>query len=299
MVKLLERTRAINAGWVYSKDLRVCGNRPDFDGHVILCPLELHQRGTVSKSDADVILCSSLLAEGGLNHYAYLNYNRTPRFTSANSPMVELVATAAKAYDCKLVPSSTKGKATDYYISRNTFKRWEGNPISKLVHEWKINCLATQKTIPSWVFQLPDEQIALFLRVFIDCDGWMSVRGSSFVSRYNSGKSNTSKADWPACVTPWHYRHVYLQRKWLCWCLDMVNDYGGEMAGTSKFVGQSRKARSRCDRIRQKAGRMLPLYGMPGVERNLCRSKSSLIAQKDMSGVRYIHSPCHCSNGEY
>ncbi len=170
------RTRAIGAGWVHSKDLRVCGNRPDFDGHVVLTPLALQQKGTISRSDADVILCAALLAEGGLTHYDYLNYNRTPRFTSADAPMVELVATAAKEYDCKLVPSTAKGEATDYYITRNTLKRWEGNPISKLVHEWKINCLATQKTIPSWVFQLPDEQIALFLRVFIDCDGWMSVR---------------------------------------------------------------------------------------------------------------------------
>ncbi|HLX41605.1 MAG TPA: DNA translocase FtsK, partial [Ktedonobacteraceae bacterium] len=180
--KASRRTRAIDAGWVHSKDLRVCGTRPDFDGHVVLTPLALQQKGTISHSDADVILCSALLAEGALNHYAYLNYNRTPRFTSADFPMVELVATAAKEYDCKLMPSSTKGKATDYYISRNSFKRWEGNPISKLIHDWKINCLATQKTIPPWVFQLPDEQIALFLRVFIDCDGWICARTKGTVS---------------------------------------------------------------------------------------------------------------------
>ncbi len=53
--KAARRTRAIGAGWVHSKDLRVCGNRPDFDGHVILTPLALQQKGTISHSDADVI----------------------------------------------------------------------------------------------------------------------------------------------------------------------------------------------------------------------------------------------------
>jgi DNA segregation ATPase FtsK/SpoIIIE-like protein len=53
--KAARRTRAIDAGWVHSKDLRVCGNRPDFDGHVILTPLALQQKGKISHSDADVI----------------------------------------------------------------------------------------------------------------------------------------------------------------------------------------------------------------------------------------------------
>jgi ribosomal protein S25 len=174
--KASRRTRAIDAGWVQTKDLRVCGNRPNFNGHVILCPSEVYQLGTAPRSDADVVLCAALLAEGGLNRYDYMNFNRTPRFSSADPLMVELVATAAKEYDCNLVLSKTKSKGSiDYYISRNVFKKWTGNPISKLVHDWGMDCLATQKTIPDWVFQLPNEQIALFLRVFVDCDGWIDA----------------------------------------------------------------------------------------------------------------------------
>ncbi len=61
--KATRRTRAIDAGWVQTKDLRVCGNRPHFAGHVILCPLNLQQQGTVARSDADVILCAALLSD--------------------------------------------------------------------------------------------------------------------------------------------------------------------------------------------------------------------------------------------
>src|SRR5581483_3778620 len=57
------RTRASKAGWVKTRDLRVCGK--DFAGHVILCPLSLSQHGTVTRNDADIVLCSALLAEGG------------------------------------------------------------------------------------------------------------------------------------------------------------------------------------------------------------------------------------------
>src|SRR6266480_274899 len=175
--KAMRRTRTINPGWVQAKDLRVCGNRPHFDGHVILCPLTIQQQGTALRSDADVILCAALLAEGSLNQYDSLTYMRTPRFTNADPLMVELVAGAVKEYDCRLVLSTSKSKGPiDYYISKTTRKgRGTGNPVARLVHEWEIDCLATQKGIPAWVFQLPDEQIALFLRVFFDCDGWFDA----------------------------------------------------------------------------------------------------------------------------
>jgi len=174
--KPTRRTRASNAGWVQAKDLRICGNRPNFDGHVILCPTVLQQRGTVSRSDADVILCAALLAEGSLNAYEYMSYRRSPRFSSADPLIVELVATAAKEYDCKVVLSQNMRKGSiDYYITRNSLKGRGGNPISRLVDAWGINCRATEKGIPEWVFQLPDEQAALFLRIFIDCDGWFDA----------------------------------------------------------------------------------------------------------------------------
>src|SRR6266496_4653337 len=48
--KAMRRTRTINPGWVQAKDLRVCGNRPHFDGHVILCPLTIQQQGTALSS---------------------------------------------------------------------------------------------------------------------------------------------------------------------------------------------------------------------------------------------------------
>ena len=54
--KAMRRTRAIKNGWVLVENLRVCGTRPNFDGHAILCPLVLTQQGKAEKSDADVIL---------------------------------------------------------------------------------------------------------------------------------------------------------------------------------------------------------------------------------------------------
>ncbi len=179
--KATRRTRAINAGWVHTKDLLVTGKRPHFDGHVLLAPIALHQQGTVSCSDADVILCAALLAEGGLNSTGRSNISKqsmgTPRFTNADPLLVGLVASAAKEYGCQLVvsPHLVKGNI-DYYISQVTRGgRNSINPVAQLVCDWKINCLATQKRIPDWVFQLPDEQIALFLRVFVDCDGWFDA----------------------------------------------------------------------------------------------------------------------------
>lgn len=181
--KAMRRTRAIGAGWVRAEELRVCGNRPNFEGHVILCPRSLQQQGTVQRKDADVILCAALLAEGGLNSTGRANLLKrslgTPRFTNADAPMVNLVDVAAREYGCQLVlsPHKTKGNI-DYYISQIVSGGQSSrNPVAQLVCDWKINCLATQKRIPEWVFQLPDDQIALFLRVFIDCDGWISVRG--------------------------------------------------------------------------------------------------------------------------
>jgi hypothetical protein len=136
----------------------------------------LQQRGAVSQSDADVILCAALLAEGSLNEYEYMSYRLSPRFSSADPLIVELVATAAKEYDCKVVLSQNKSKnSIDYYITRNSLKGREGNPISRLVYAWSMNCRTTEKVIPGWVFQLPDEQVALFLRIFIDCDGWLDA----------------------------------------------------------------------------------------------------------------------------
>ncbi len=179
--KAVRRTRAIDAKWVLTKDLQVTGNRPHFDGHVLLAPLALQQRGGVSRSDADVILCAALLAEGSLNNTGRSNLSKqsvgTPRFTNADPLMVGLVASAAKEYGCQLVLSPHKIKGDiDYYISQITrVGRNATNPVGQLVCDWGINCLATQKRIPEWVFQLPNEQIALFLRVFIDCDGWFDA----------------------------------------------------------------------------------------------------------------------------
>jgi DNA segregation ATPase FtsK/SpoIIIE-like protein len=177
------RTRAIKAGWVQTKDLRVCGNRSNFDGHVILSPLSLQQEGTLARGDAEVILCAAFLAEGGLNTAGRSHLSAsslgTPRISNANAPIVALVASAAMMYGCRLVVSHslTRGNV-DYSISRIDGEgRGKSNPIAQLVCDWGMNCLATQKRIPDWVFQLPNKQIALFLRMFVDCDGWITVRG--------------------------------------------------------------------------------------------------------------------------
>lgn len=209
------RTRAINAGWVMAKDLRACGNRPNFDGHVLLCPTTLHQQGTVTRPDADVILCAAILAEGCVTKPGKVG------FTNADAPMVALVSQAAAYYGCELVPNSTRSSDDcQYRIRRKKFVPRAGykfcagcgieklleefyahqcgfggrsgrckvcdtpkqkqllkgktgpNPIAELVKDWEMLGHATTKKIPSWVFHLPDEQIATFLRVFVDCDGW-------------------------------------------------------------------------------------------------------------------------------
>src|SRR6266571_4024681 len=41
------RIRAINAGWLKANDIRMSGNRPNFGGHVVLCPTSLQQKGDV------------------------------------------------------------------------------------------------------------------------------------------------------------------------------------------------------------------------------------------------------------
>jgi hypothetical protein len=86
---------------------------------------------------------------------------------------------AAKYYDCVLVPNLPKDKPNiQYRIVKTSRSKGGGryaetkNGVLALLKEWKMTGTATEKSIPSWVFQLPDEQIATFLRVFVDCDGW-------------------------------------------------------------------------------------------------------------------------------
>ena len=162
------RTRAIQAGWVAAKDIRVCGNRPDFDGHVLLCPISLQQQGTLRRPEEDIILCAVLLAEGGLTRPS------TVRFTSAAPQIVAAMSKASEVYGCEIVPIPTKGKTSviDYRISKSHVGN--ENKVNLLIQEWGLSgCSALQKQVPQWVFQLPNDQIALFLRMFFDCDGWI------------------------------------------------------------------------------------------------------------------------------
>src|SRR5258708_9483335 len=152
--KAARRTRAIKNGWIPAQDLRVCGNRPNFEGHAILCPLSLNQQGKEEKNDADVILCAVLLAEGGLNSVGPRSSGGrwgSPRFTNADAPIVELVASAAMAYGCQAVvsPHKIKGDIHPYITQIGGSGRNKRNPVAQLVCEWGINCLATQKRIPA------------------------------------------------------------------------------------------------------------------------------------------------------
>lgn len=84
----------------------------------------------------------------------------------------------AESYQCEVVPIPGKGKATiiDYRICGRERRPGRRNPINERVREWGMDgCSALHKRLPEWIFQLPQAQLALFLRTFIDCDGWFDI----------------------------------------------------------------------------------------------------------------------------
>jgi plasmid stabilization system protein ParE len=157
---------ALTAGWVQAKDLQVCGTRPNGDGHMLLCPTSIQQQGTRSRSDAEVVLCAVLLTEGGLRRPA------ATRLRHASAEMGAVVqAGEPSAGSVASVALPTSPAIDDRLCS--TVRRDRGGQVIPPVRAWEREAGSAMTTcLPEWVFQLPHEQIALFLRVLVDRDGW-------------------------------------------------------------------------------------------------------------------------------
>lgn len=163
------RMRVVDAGWVDAGDIRVSGTRPYHAvGHAILCPTRIEQSGAIRQQEADIVICAVLLAEGSLtgNHIG---------FSSADTHIVHCMQTAVATYGCEVRQRSKY----DYDICICPSARAQGmrkNPIIPIIESWGMHGeLAKHKVIPDWVFELPHDQLALFLRIFFDCDGWVDA----------------------------------------------------------------------------------------------------------------------------
>lgn len=171
------RLRVTESGWVNAGDIRLSGTRPSYTGHVILCPKSLMQVGTKRVPDSDVILCAVLLAEGGLT-------GRDVRFTSGDRGIIDLMSRAAAAYSCSLRHSDEYTHIIRMNAEIKHVKQPK-HPIRLKLIEWRMwGKLSTEKVIPDWVYTLPDSQVAAFLRIMIDCDGWID-EGKNSAPRVN------------------------------------------------------------------------------------------------------------------
>lgn len=141
----------IDAGWVYAENLTA--------DHALLAPDTLRAEGNKPKPNAEVILCAYLLADGGLT--AGVTY------TKPDGILKREFRSIVEKLGCGL---SVRNCLTDNVTGSNG----GANHILGLVREWGLfGCKSKRKRFPDWVWELPNDQLALFLNRLIASDGWV------------------------------------------------------------------------------------------------------------------------------
>lgn len=140
-------------GWKYLENIKV--------GEFIAVPKRLSFFGDVSMPEAEVKFLAYMLAEGGCT---------SDQMTWTNIDPV-LISDFEESCDSLGIEHRRKG------ISNHLLKAgWIRKKYRKAL--WKVS--SKTKQIPPCVFQLPKDQVALFLRVFFSCDGHIS-RESDYI----------------------------------------------------------------------------------------------------------------------
>lgn len=143
-------------GWVDAGDIKA--------GNLVLAPIKLSPASRSAVPDEHVKLCAYMLADGGLT-------KSTPLFTKSNGPQRAELAACAQSLGCRV------NRMDDLTVSLVGQSRRQGNPITELLRSWgMLGKLSKHKRFPSWVWTLPDSQLALFLNRLWGCDGWVYSR---------------------------------------------------------------------------------------------------------------------------
>jgi len=153
--------------WVKVNDLK--------KNHAILAPKSLPVLAVDRQPEDHVKLAAYLLGDGGLT-------TPTMTFTQMPGPVLDEFLEIVKRLGCETIPVTSnelglriagrkKENGERYAAQHHT------NWILNLAREWGIwGKRANEKRFPSWVWRLPDDQMALFLNRLFACDGWAYAR---------------------------------------------------------------------------------------------------------------------------
>ncbi|WP_417911917.1 replicative DNA helicase [Candidatus Electronema sp. TJ] len=120
-------------------------------------------------SEHEIILLAHLLGDG-----SYVNHQPL-RYTTASEENSQSVTAAALAFGSSVKRQPGRGKWHQLVISGNG-NRWHPAGVGKWLKELGIfGQRSHEKHLPAGVFQLPDEQLALFLRHLWATDGSIHV----------------------------------------------------------------------------------------------------------------------------
>jgi intein/homing endonuclease len=137
------------------------------EGDIVGVPVHLRVPASRSRPVDEVKLAGYLLGDGGTVAQIH--------FTQQDGPAKDEFIGIVENMGCK---AALYGEFT-IWVSGEEGERFERdrNRVLSLAREWGIyGKKATQKCFPSWVWELPDDQLALFLNRLFSCDGWAYSR---------------------------------------------------------------------------------------------------------------------------
>ena len=162
-------------GWTECKDLKV--------GDYVLVP-KIHeiQPSKFDFTDEEAKLLGYLLGDGGTT--------KAVTFTQEDNKQLAEFIDICEGLCCEIVsPRKYEYKV----IGDGTIG---GNPVLELVKQWGLfGCKSTEKVFPSFVGQLPLNQIALILNRLFACDGYATAR----INKRTHQRKDTWKTDFWDC----------------------------------------------------------------------------------------------------
>jgi intein/homing endonuclease len=158
------------SGWVQVKDI-------DVNTDLVAVPLGLRSFASQRYDESKLKLLAYLLADGGTT----IAIN----FTKPDGPVKDEFLSIVEELGCFTRPA--KGNPYGICVSSVLLNETNGyappgaNEVLNLARQWGIfGKKSNEKSFPSFVWQLPDDQLALFLNRFFACDGyaWVSKPSS-------------------------------------------------------------------------------------------------------------------------
>jgi intein/homing endonuclease len=142
------------------------------EGDLVAVPEALPAFGDQSMPDHEVKLLAYLIGDGGLRRGMV-------RFSQAPGKQLDEYKQCVRQMGCRL----TKLNQYDYiaYGPDGRTGKPNTNPLINLMRKHgMMEKLAGEKYVPPAVFQLPREQLAIFLSRLFSTDGWASVSGANY-----------------------------------------------------------------------------------------------------------------------